>query len=126
MIISIYLVIQIENGVPLSYLLLLILVLLINITNKDLENFIFSNTFSTTSGGISGPYLIPYTSKLITIVKNKYPDSEIIAGGGIRSMDTINIYQHLGASHFSISTLLFNPLLFATFYYQFYRDLKKQ
>ena len=85
----------------------------------------FSNTFSTTSGGISGPYLIPYTSKLITIVKNKYPDSEIIAGGGIRSMDTINIYKNLGASHFSISTLLFNPLLFSTFYYQFYRDLKK-
>ena len=67
-------------------------------------------------GGLSGPSLIPYVNSLITEIKTKYPDCEVIAGGGIRNYETLINYKNKGASHFSISTLLFNPFLFSIFY----------
>ena len=68
------------------------------------------------SGGLSGCVLKPYTSKLVKSIKCKYPNTEIIAGGGIRTYKDVHWYKDQGADHFSISTLLFNPILFYMFY----------
>ena len=87
------------------------------------RQFHCSNTLSIGEkrGGISGPILIPYTLKLVKEIKNKHPDTEIIAGGGIRDIDTLYKYKKAGADHFSVSTLLFSPIKF----YLFYNDLYK-
>lgn len=68
------------------------------------------------SGGLSGKVLKPYTSTLVKSIKNKYPNTEIIAGGGIRTYRDIMWYKKQGADHFSISTLIFNPIMFYLFY----------
>ena len=34
----------------------------------------------------------------------------VIGGGGIQDLQTIQKYKELGADHFSISTVLFNPI----------------
>ena len=60
--------------------------------------------------------LIPYTCNLIKQIQNKYPDTIIIAGGGVRNWDTANVYLNLGADHLSISTLFFHPFKFINFY----------
>lgn len=73
----------------------------------------------TYPGGLSGPYLIPYTKKLVKEIKDKYPDTTIIAGGGIRNMDTLNLYKKNGADFFSVSSLLFNPIRFGIFYFNY-------
>lgn len=70
-------------------------------------------------GGLSGPSLIPYVCDKIHYIKHKYHDTTVIAGGGIQSMDTIELYKKHGADHFAISTICFNPLRFAFFYYQY-------
>ena len=41
---------------------------------------------------------------------------KIQLGGGIRNMDTLELYKSYGAQHFSISTLIINPFLFGIFY----------
>ena len=66
-----------------------------------------------------GRSLLPYTSKLVKQIKNKYPDSKIIAGGGIRTINTLHYYKTLGTDHYSVSTLLFNPFKFMHFYYNY-------
>ena len=86
--------------------------------DQGFRQFHCSNTLPKEdgSGGLSGRVLKPYTSKLVNTIKNKYPDTEIIAGGGIRNYKDIESYKKYGASHFSISTLLFNPFMFYVFY----------
>ena len=74
------------------------------------------NTIPVKEGGLSGKKIIPYTCKLVKEIKDKYPDTEIIAGGGIGSLDTINLYKKYGADHFSVSSLLFNPIMFLMLY----------
>lgn len=78
------------------------------------------NTIPIKEGGLSGISLIPYTSKLTKQIKDKYPDCEVISGGGIRDIETLKNYKNKGASYYSISTLLFNPILFGLFYYDYY------
>ena len=80
------------------------------------RQFHCSNTLPVQQGGLSGISLIPYTSKLTKEIKDKYPDTEIISGGGIRNMNTLELYKSKGAQHFSISTLIINPFLFGIFY----------
>ncbi len=92
---------------------------------QGFRKFHCSNTFPTPSGGISGSYLIPYTTNLIKSIKNKYPDTEIIAGGGIRNMNIIEKYKKIGANHFSVSTLVFNPLQFGVFYFNWLKKNEK-
>jgi len=75
-----------------------------------------SNTLPINKGGLSGISLIPYTTNLIKDIRNKYSDIEIIAGGGIRNINTLNMYKNVGANHYSISSLLFNPISFFKFY----------
>ena len=48
--------------------------------------------------------------------KEKYPDTEIIGGGGIRTIDTLEYYNECGADHFSISTIILNPFRFTLLY----------
>ena len=76
-------------------------------------------------GGLSGPALIPFVSKKIKDIKEKYPDTTIIAGGGIQNMDTLNLYKECGADYFSVSTLLFNPFKFISFYTSYNNDQNK-
>ena len=87
--------------------------------NEGFRQFHISNTLPIEYGGLSGPSLIPYTEHNISYIRSKYKDSLIIAGGGIRSLDTIKSYKKLGADHFSVSTVCFNPILFLELYYDF-------
>lgn len=87
-----------------------------NYYSQGFRQFHCTNTFPTKYGGLSGQFLIPYSTKLVSNIKNKYKDTTVIAGGGIKSEDEINIYKKAGADHFSISTLFFNPYLFYKFY----------
>ena len=77
------------------------------------------NTLPVLNGGVSGTTLIPYVNNMILALK-KYDDVIIISGGGIRNIDILKHYSNLGATHFSVSTLLFNPVKFIFFY----RDYK--
>ena len=77
------------------------------------------NTFPIILGGLSGPVLIPFVEEKIKYIKNKYKDCEVIAGGGIQSIDTLNYYKKIGADHFSVSTICFNPFRFGWFYYNY-------
>ena len=81
-----------------------------NYYKQGFRKFHCCNTYPTPNGGLSGQTLIPYVCKLTSHIKTKYPDTEVISGGGIRYYDTLNIYKIYGADHYSVSTLLFNPI----------------
>ena len=84
------------------------------------RTFHFSNTIPHPLGGLSGPSIVPYTTKLTKYTRDKYGNSvTIIAGGGIRSMDDVFKYKEAGCDHVSISTLCFNPLMMLIFYGKF-------
>ena len=89
---------------------------------EGFRQFHCSNTIPTERGGLSGISLKTYNKNLITYIKNKYPDSTIIAGGGIRYKKDLEFYKNLGASHYSISTLLFNPLISTLFFYNYFKN----
>ncbi len=84
------------------------------------RQFHCSNTLPVPEGGLSGKSIIPYNSKLIKEIKKKYPDTEIIAGGGIRDIKTVEYYRNLGADHFSVSSVLFNPIQFCLLYFNIF------
>jgi len=90
---------------------------------KGFRQFHFSNTLPTKKvadcsydGGMSGSVLIPYTSKLVKETREKYPDVQIIAGGGVHNIDVMEKYLKLGANHISVSSILFHPIRFIKFY----------
>ena len=68
------------------------------------------NTLPVEKGGLSGKELIPYTEKFIKHIKHHFPQVEVIAGGGIDSMEDIQNYANIGADHVSLGTVCFNPL----------------
>ena len=68
-----------------------------------------SNTLSTSKGGLSGKVLMPYTLKLVEYTKNKYPNVEFIAGGGVSSRSDAERYLNAGADHISLGTICFTP-----------------
>ncbi len=80
------------------------------------------NTYPMALGGLSGPMLIPFVEQKIKYIKNKYRDCEVIAGGGIQNIETLNYYKNLGANHFSISSICFNPFRFGWFYFNYLID----
>ena len=86
---------------------------------QGFRQFHCSNTLPIKEGGLSGKSLIPYTNNLILYIKNKYPDTELIAGGGIQNIDAFNYYKKLGADHFSISSICFNPFRLSWFYFNY-------
>jgi len=84
------------------------------------RHFHFSNTFPIKMGGLSGIVLIPYTSNLTKYTKDKYGDDVyVISGGGIRNIEQVEKYQASGCDAVSVSTLCFNPFVFAGFYFRF-------
>lgn len=93
-----------------------------NYYKQGFRQFHCSNTYPTPTGGLSGKFLIPYSTKLINNIKSKYSDTTIIGGGGITSKEEIEIYKKAGADHFSVSTLFFNPYKFYKFYNSFIRS----
>lgn len=76
---------------------------------KGFRQFHCSNTLKVQQGGLSGPMLKPYTNDLIRHIRKTYPDTTIIAGGGIQTANDISNYRLEGANHFSISSVFFNP-----------------
>ena len=82
------------------------------------------NTIPIKEGGLSGTSLIPYTTKKIIYIRSKYKDSTIIAGGGIKTINDIVHYNSIGANHYSISTLLFHPIQFGKFIYNYNKSYK--
>ena len=84
--------------------------------NQGFRQFHCCNTLPVKEGGLSGKSLIPYSVNLIQNIKNKYSDTIIIGGGGIRDINDITTYNKAGAIHYSISTLFFNPFLSYSFY----------
>lgn len=92
-----------------------------NYYKQGFRQFHCSNTYPTPTGGLSGKFLIPYSTKLISNIKSKYSDTTVIGGGGITSKEEIELYKKAGAEHFSVSTLFFNPYKFYKFYNSFIR-----
>ena len=97
-----------------------------NVDNKLIESyyqqgfrqFHCSNTIALKdgSGGLSGPALKKYNSKIIPYIKKNYQKTTVIAGGGIKNLKDVQYYKRLGADHYSISSALFNPLsIFSNF-----------
>ena len=84
--------------------------------NQGFRQFHCSNTLPIEGGGQSGPVLKKYNKDTIGYIKDKYPDTVIIGGGGIRDINDLYYYKNLGACHYSISTLFFNPFLTFNFY----------
>ena len=78
---------------------------------QGFRQFHCCNTLPVPSGGLSGPSLIPITGMLVKYIKTK-KNVTVIAGGGIQNYHDVEYYKSLGADHFSISTLIFNPLKF--------------
>lgn len=101
-------------------------------TNNDIDNYFkmgfrqfhCGNTLPIPQGGLSGQKLIPYNEEKINYIKQKYPNCEVIAGGGITNYKILEDYKNLGSNHFSISTLLFHPILFSKFYYHYLNKLQ--
>ena len=89
--------------------------------NTGFRQFHCCNTIPVSNGGLSGTSLIPYTKEKILYIKRKYPNSEIIAGGGIQNINILNMYYKLGAKHGSISTLFFHPIKLSKFYIDYTR-----
>ena len=90
--------------------------------NMGFRQFHCCNTIPVPQGGLSGSSLIPFTTNKIMYINEKYKDSEIIAGGGIKYYNDVLHYKSIGAKHFSISTLFFNPLYFLFFYYNYNKN----
>lgn len=81
------------------------------------RQFHFCNTIPTDKGGLSGKLLTPYVNELTEYTRKNYPDTTIICGGGITTVDDILNYSEKGGNHFAISTLIFNPIKFIKFMY---------
>ena len=87
--------------------------------NQGFRQFHCCNTLLTENGGLSGIVIQKHSFKLIEEIKNKYNDVEIIGGGGITTLDDVEKYKKYGAQHYSISSLMFNPIMFGVFYYKY-------
>lgn len=87
--------------------------------SQGFRQFHASNTLSTEKGGISGSILKPYTKSTINYIKSQWKDTVVIAGGGIRTMKDVEEYRKIGADHFSVSSLCFNPIAFLKFYSEY-------
>lgn len=85
--------------------------------NQGFRQFHCSNTIPVENGGQSGKEIIKYNEKTIPYIKQNYKDTIVIGGGGIQDLETIEKYRDLGADHFSISTILFNPFKSLLFFW---------
>ena len=83
--------------------------------NNGWRQFHCSNTITVDAGGLSGKSIKPHSLQLSQYISTNYPDATVIAGGGIETIQDVQDYTAAGANHFSVSTLLFNPLRFINF-----------
>lgn len=60
--------------------------------------------YTGVGGGISGPKIIDYTVKAISHIK-QYCEIDVIAGGGVSSIEDCRLLESIGANAFSIGTL---------------------
>lgn len=68
-----------------------------------------SNTLPSPLGGVSGWPLFNANLLVVAAVARAFPPAQIIAGGGINSLDIWQSYQQAGARHASLGTVWFNP-----------------
>ena len=94
-----------------------------NLYKMGFRQFHCCNTYPLTIGGLSGPVLLPFVKQKIDYIKREYKDCVVIAGGGIQNIDTLNYYRNLGADHFSVSSICFNPFRFAWFYFNYLKGV---
>ena len=72
-----------------------------------------SNTLPTPIGGISGKHLreanLPIVDRVASEVCTRYPNLELIAGGGIYDISHLKQYLSSGATRFSLATAFVKP-----------------
>lgn len=90
-----------------------VLVTALGLIEAGARHIHLSNTLPSPIGGISGAALrevnLPLVEQVARYV-NTPERVEIIAGGGIYSIDDLKLYRDAGATRFSMSTAWFNPL----------------
>jgi len=74
--------------------------------------FHVSNTKPTSRGALSGVALIRKNLRFINEIKCENEKIKIIGGGGIYDLETLKLYDRVGADHFSLSTAILNPIKF--------------
>ena len=87
--------------------------------NQGFRQFHCSNTVPVPEGGVSGIAVRTYSEKQIAYLREKYPDTELIGGGGITHWNDVLDLQKIGANHFSVSTGFFRPLCMLSLYYKY-------
>jgi len=68
-----------------------------------------SNSKATPRGALSGKELVSANLTTIRKIFKLRPDTEIIGGGGIYDLETLERYMNAGADYFSLSSVLYNP-----------------
>jgi dihydroorotate dehydrogenase len=69
-----------------------------------------SNTLPSPVGGVSGAPLRKVNLPIVAEIARRYPQAEVIAGGGIYNESHARAYLHTGAKHLSLGTVWMNPL----------------
>lgn len=77
--------------------------------NRGFRSFHACNTLPTENGGMSGKGLRIYVEQTIDFIQRIDPNCEIIAGGGIQTLEDIDNYHQCGATSFALGTVCFNP-----------------
>lgn len=67
--------------------------------------FHLCNTYKTRSGGLSGKALMPLSLWAVEEVKNKYPDTMLIGGGGVTCEEDVVMYRKAGASSVAVASV---------------------
>lgn len=94
---------------------------------EGFRQFHCSNTLPVPpKGGLSGKTTHQYNEKLIRYIRDKYPDTEIIGGGGITTWSHVGMYNNWGANHFAFSTVAFCPYLFGKLYKNIFDSREKK
>lgn len=84
---------------------------LVDLAMQDgVKRFHFCNTIPTKRGGLSGHSLVPLVAPIILDTKERWPQAEIIAGGGVTGQAIADLYRVLGADHFAVGSGWLSPM----------------
>ena len=89
---------------------------------QGFRQFHCCNTIPVEEGGLSGSAIRPYSSKQIYYLRKKYPETELIGGGGVLNWSDVLYYQNKGADHFSVSSGFFQPWKLMSIYWYYTRQ----
>ena len=94
---------------------------------QGFRQFHCCNTVPVPEGGLSGIAVRSYSDQQIKYLREKYPDTELIGGGGVTKWKDVLDLQNSGANHFSVSTGFFRPFRILGLYscYLFNNSYKK-